>query len=106
MFLREARKNTQNTGEKPRSLTFSLTIVWVILRAKRAKSPKKQWKTTWMRLEAVHKVRGGAYHNNLREVKIGGAPQNNLHTSFRPAGLEQATIRLGSGRFLSSLGLG
>ena len=48
---------------------------------------------------------GGAFHNNLREVRIGGAPQNNLHTSFRPAGLEhlnnlQATIRLGSGRFL------
>ena len=25
---------------------------------------------------------------NLGEVRIGGAPQNNLHTSFRPAGLE------------------
>ena len=25
---------------------------------------------------------------NLGEVRIGGIPQNNLHTSFRPAGLE------------------
>ena len=25
---------------------------------------------------------------NLGEVRIGGAPQNNMHTSFRPAGLE------------------
>ena len=100
MFLREARKNTQNTGEKPRSLTFSLTIVWVILRAKRAKSPNNQQSNN------LHEVRGGAYHNNLREVRIGGAPQNNLHTSFRPAGLEQATIRLDFGSFLSSLGLG
>ena len=25
---------------------------------------------------------------NLGEFRIGGAPHNNLHTSFRPAGLE------------------
>ena len=41
-----------------------------------------------------------------RSAMQGQSTQNNLHTSLRPAGQEQATIRLGSGRFLSSLGFG